>query len=288
MKSAGRALLAVLALAGCLRSAPAGRVGWKTAALEPGAARESVREALGAPWVESRYWGVEVYRSPARDLALVSYDAEGRMLARVTAGWRPGWLFGAGGGWPALRSGSLSLVSDPLARDHPLLLADAQRLPPYLELRRRALACTLLLACEAGKACPDRVWIDGGAPIDPRPVEVRCADPDACPPGEPVGTQGVRVPLLHALGLKPGLHVLRLTRAGHRGTGEARFVCRAGDVMNAQVRYRIEGDSWWSRGTLAARVAFPKEFPAAWSGNALALQRAGRWLVEPEPEPDAR
>jgi hypothetical protein len=91
------------------------------------------------------------------------------------------------------------------------------------------------------------------------------------------------VPLLHAITVSPGQHRLRITSSVLDGRGDASFECAAGQVLYGLVCSRVEGASWWSKGTLQATATLSTVAPDAWDAHSIVLYRNSRWLVEPEP-----
>jgi hypothetical protein len=277
------------------------------------ATRADVRDALGEPWLESDPWRAEVYRSDDKrteigfavaivipvpvgifsekrhGYVLVTYDPAGT-VSRVSSGFASGGMLASDAGqWMAVRADEISFVVDPVGnKTRSTLLADASRLPGYLEERRRADGCTLVAGCDGTDGCPDELAVDGGEPFDPSPVTALCAPDAPCPKGaQPTetlieGKRFVLVPVLHATGVAPGGHTLRVSSSRIKGGGEASFECAQGEVLYGAVRSHAVGASWWSRGTLEASVTFSAMPPRAWESYSVELARNGRWLVGKE------
>jgi hypothetical protein len=279
--------------------------------------REDVRAALGEPWLQSEFWRFEVYRADDKrtelgfmvaivvpvpvgvfsekrhGYVLVTYDTAGR-ASQVSSG-----VFGEGlsasetDTWMVVRADEITLAIDRVrTKPRTTLLADASRLPDYLAGRRHAADCTLVTACDQDEGCPDRIAVDDGEPFDPSPITVLCAPEAPCPKGTPLaygkidGRSFFHVAVLHAMGVPPGSHRLRIASSMVHGGGESSLTCAGGEVLYGIVHGRIEGASWWSKGTLKVTVTLSTIAPEVWDDYGVALYRDGRWLVSAAPEAD--
>jgi hypothetical protein len=279
--------------------------------------RAEVRAALGEPWLRSRFWRVEAYRADDKrtelgfavavvvpvpigvfsekqhGYVLVTYDASGR-VSQVSSGMASeGFLAEAGEKWLAIRADEITFAVD-LVRTklRSTLLADSSRLPGYLAERRQAAGCTLVAVCAEDQGCPDEVSVDDGEPFDPSPITALCGPDAPCPKGSPLAASEVdgkkffRVPVLHAIGVAPGRHRVRMASSVIPGSGEASFECASGDVLYGVVVSRVEGASWWSKGKLQAIMTLTAAAPETWEPFSLVLHRNNRWLVDPGPDAD--
>lgn len=244
--------------------------------------RADVRAALGTPEVESERWRVDLYRAEEerrevefvvvlvlpvpvgafrvkeRGYVLVAYDEAGRVSDVASGSASEGIVAEDATHWLVLRADDLTLVVDPVkTKPRTTLLADAGRLPAYLQTRRKSADCTLVVACDPGERCPEEFALEGGDAIEPRPIEVL------------TGSSIVdRIPIVHALSVAPGSHRI----AG----GKDSFECVPGDVVYANVRgaagRRDEPKSSFSKTPPSDRVDLP-----------LVLHRNGRWWVDRLP-----
>jgi hypothetical protein len=166
------------------------------AQIRPGESTSAdVRERLGAPWLQNRYWGVDVYTADDRIWGLamglpytgpgtleitgylmIAYDDEGRVLKLVRSENNMNlWNFRD---FPMmLQVRDLYLGIEAAYHRGVQLMADATRVPGYLAQQLNSPMCTLVLACDKStyqkfpyEECPDRVVIDDGEPLDPKPV----------------------------------------------------------------------------------------------------------------------
>lgn len=286
----------------------------RSATILPGeSTRDSVRAALGEPWLQSRYWGVDVYR--ARDTykelggtfftilpvplgvftsdvdgyVLVAYDALGRVV-QVSSGKRSGLRF------PELyfveplmlRARDLNLGVESVGQRGVHLMADPHRLSGYLELSRQSASCTVVLAFDEKNSYqhyPDRVVIDNAEPIDLQPFFGSCETGKSCPPQIRQGGQYVTVRLVHPVTLPPGSHRLVMTDSSFKGRYEANFQCAPGEVRYGIIRGHSNCDLWWQTCTLeAAAVIFEDRMPAQWESYSMLLYRGARWFAQPEPD----
>lgn len=312
---------AMLALTGCAFSVPLSdpqlvdAQQQRSAAIVPGeSSREAVEAGLGAPWLRSRFWGVDVFR--ARDvsweiggpvilvapipLGVFRFKVEGYVLVTYDEAGRADRVEAASASRansadlvPMLRAGQLSLGIDAVDdRRSPQLMADGERVQDYLALRARSSSCTLVLACEEThferwpyESCPDQVAVDDAPPFDPQPFFGRCEPGKSCPPVIQPGSGGfVRVPLLYPLSLSPGPHRIELRSSTFRGRHETQFACAAGDVRFGTVRGRVSWHWWGPRqSTLDASVTLADAMPEGWRDRSLLLFRGGEWIALPEP-----
>jgi hypothetical protein len=277
--------------------------------------RDDVRAALGEPWLRSEFWRVEVYRADDKrtelgfmvaivvpvpvgvfsekrhGYVLVTYDGAGH-ASRVSSGFlSEGLAASEADKWLVIRSDEITLAVDQVrTKWRTTLIADSSRLSDYLAERRHAAGCTLVVACDEVRGCPDELAVDGGEPFDPSPITVLCAPDAPCPKGTPLAGMGidgksfVLVPVLHAIGVAPGSHRLRIAGSMIHGGGEASFACSGGEVLYGTIHSRVEGASWWSRGKPTATVTLSPAAPPSWDDYGFALYRDGRWLVSAEPD----
>jgi hypothetical protein len=286
----------------------------RSAFIRPGeSTQESVRAALGEPWLQSRFWGFDVYRvndtstelgglfvtilpipigvftSQVEGYLLIAYDPMGRVDQVSSGNNTPGPL---GEQHPLmLRARDLNLGIEKFSGRGTQLMADAKRLQDYLALRKHSNTCTVILACEETKpqkwpyeACPDRVVIDDDASIDPQPFFGSCDPASSCPPKILQAGQYMRVPMVHAISLPPGTHRLMMTSSTFKGQHETSFECAQGEVGYGIIRGHVNWD-WWSprTSTLNTSVTFEDDLPPQWASYSVLLYRQDHWLVQPEP-----
>ena len=279
--------------------------------------RTDARLALGEPWLQSEFWRVDVFRAEdeERELTfiippvpmgvfhwtvggygLITYDGAGRITAVASGQAFKG--FNKQGAM-MLRADELNLSVEPIDNRGPQLTADASRLPEYLERSRESPMCTVILACERPAArekfpdegCPDRVVIDEGEALDPRPLLATCEAGSRCPPNAVRWVEGVhvRVPLLVPVRLAPGGHRLVMASSVFKGRSEATFECSAGEVQYGFVRGQVSWHWWGARtSTLVADVIMAATPPANWETYSVLLFRGDRWVVEPDPSSSPR
>lgn len=275
--------------------------------------RADVRTLLGEPWLESDFWHFELYRAESEQkelsffvfftppvpigvftwkiggFVLVSYDSAGH-VAKVSAGNASRSM----GDQDALmlRAGELNLVIEPLGDGSPQLIADPARFAGFLALRRASPVCTLILACSRpasperwpDESCPDRVAVDDGEPLDPKPLYAVCDPASHCPPTAVPGHMFARVPLWVPFTLPPGQHRLKMSSSVFKGNMEAAFECAAGEVRYATVSGQVNWHWWGPRSsTLDATVSWSADSPADWSSRSVLLYRHDRWLAAPVP-----
>ena len=275
--------------------------------------RTSVRAELGEPWLQSRFWGFDVYlaRDTAKELGgpvililpipigvftaqvagyvLVTYDEKGYVTnvssgnASRSTGQQDALM---------LRADGLNLGIEKVAERGPHLMADADRLAAYLGKRRATDTCTIILACEEGKhqkwqyeGCPDRAAIDDAEPIDLQPFFGSCEPGKSCPPRTMPSGPYVRVPTVYPITLSPGKHRILMTSSTFKGRHESKFACTRGEVLYGVVRGHVSWDWWGPRtSTLDTTVSFSNTIPEQWSSYSVLLYRGKRWYVAPEPD----
>lgn len=263
------------------------------------ATRDEVRALLGEPWLESRRWGFELYRlsDQRRDVewvmaplipvpmgafkrevntyTLVTWNDHGIIsdlsFGTVVSGAQDEDMF-------VISSGHLTLAVDASLREPAMILwAEHSRLGSFLEARRESANCTLVVACDAGKNCPDVVvGVDDNPPL---------IGPPAFGPwyarGESTCTSNSASKLVYPLDLAPGNHRLQLRSIYPLCKGEAdiEFTCAAGQVrfgrLGALERQQRRNCSM----TLTAD--FADALPPDWAGRGITLWKNGQWLVEP-------
>lgn len=286
----------------------------KSSVIIPGqSTRTSVQTALGEPWLQSRFWGFDLYRAhdTAKELGgpvililpvplgvftlqvagyvLVTYDEAGSVtqVSSGNASRRMGTQESL-----MLRARDLNLGVEKVAERGPHLMADASRLKDYLARRRSSGACTLVLACEevkhqkwAYEACPDRVVIDNADPIDPQPFFGSCDPANACPPKTMPAGPYLRVPTVYPISLSPGHHRLVMTSSTFKGRHESSFECTRGDVLYGVIRGHVSWDWWGPRtSTLDTALLLSDALPEQWSSYSVLLYRGNRWFAQPEPD----
>jgi hypothetical protein len=262
--------------------------------------RDDVRSTLGAPMLQSRYWGVDVFRVSdtsteigifpipgvftAKDqgYVLVTYDEAGS-VTQISAGRTYRMM---GEQQPLmLKASNLYLGIEKTivgeAPHGPQLIADAALLSAYQDLRRRSSTCTLILAYQGDEnpeipfhGCPDTVVVDDAEPLDPTPFYAPCGLNPQCPPDI---WQLTPVPLLIPLTLSPGGHRLALSK--RKTVYEVSFDCDAGEVLYGIIQGHVNKD-WWGY-TVNFEVTFTQTPPAELSTYSVLLYSDNRWLVEP-------
>jgi len=284
----------------------------RTETIEPGqSTRDSVRAGFGEPWLQSRYWGVDVYQAldtstelgglvitiwpvplgvftyQVEGYVMVAYDPADRVVAVAT---------GNVSNWHGekhalmLRARDLNLGIESIYERGPQLMADASRLPEYVALRREAMTCTVILACEetayerwAYEGCPDRVVIDDAEPMNPTPFFGACDPAASCPPHVLPTGQFVWVPLVYPVTLPPGPHRLTLSSSTFKGESATSFECAAGEVRYGIIHGQVSWHWWGPRSsTLNTSVTFEEALPAKWGSYSILLYR-DRWYADPEP-----
>jgi hypothetical protein len=284
----------------------------RSVALQAGvSSREDVRAALGEPWLESAFWRFEVYRAVAEEkelgfvvlftppipigltraevggFVLVAYDDAGRVTAlRAGQARRGSGLYDS----LMLRAGDLYLGIEPQYRRGPQVFADDTRLEGYLDRRRRASTCTLLLACQQAsvtekwpdEGCPDRITIDGSIVADPSPYVGACTAGTSCPAAAVHEGPYARVPVLMPVMLRPGEHRVVIGSSVFKGTGETSFACAAGEVRYGILRGAVTWH-WWGprRSTLAATMTLSDRAPRDPRSFALVVHRGDGPVAEP-------
>ena len=293
--------LAALALGGCggvaipvSRSTVETDLPEKTSPINVGKSdRESVRALLGQPWIDSDYWGFDLFRLTGRDAAvgllwvvvpvpfanvdtttayvLVTYDAEGRVSDRRHGLAYDESMFGTSA------TASVRVVSEGHAgfayedvRKRGWVHVSADRRRAYLRDYRSPTSCSLLVGCTEDW-CQTQFAIDGGS-VQPLPDTVEGA------------IQG-----LVMVALVPGEHridVRRMSRFAPKHDAHATFSCAAGEERHAAIRiardayqkaehtrYRLQGD-----------VTVTAQEPPLLAEQPLMIWRDGQWLVPQEPE----
>lgn len=283
----------------------------RSATIRPGeSTRDNVRAAFGEPWLQSRFWGFDLYRADdtlkelydlvlpitvnIEGYVLVTYDKTGR-VGQVTSGIAHKAhreTHGILDSQPMmLRAGELRLGVE-YFKDGPLLMADASRRQDYLELRRRSASCTLILACadmhnpgrqnESGPY-PDRIAIDDAEPIDPQPfLGMHCNPIGSCQP--PFNSSMVQ--LVNPISLPPGHHRLVITSSTYKGQHETSFECSPDEVRYGIIRGHVNWDRWHNprNSTLETAISFEEDLPPQWASYSILLYRHDHWLAEPEPD----
>lgn len=283
----------------------------RTVTLHVGDAREDVRAVLGQPWLQSAFWRFDAYRAVAEQkelgfivlftppipigvmrsevggFVLVAYDDAGRVTA-LGAGQagRGAGVFDS----VMLRAGDLYLGIEPQYLHGPQLFADGARIDAYLERRRRAPACTLILACQKStvaekwpdEGCPNRVAVDGRIVADPSPYVGDCAAGTTCPAAAVRRGLYARLPVLVPVTLAPGEHHIEMSSSVFKGSSRASFACAAGDVRYGVLRGRVTWNWWGPRtSTLDATVTLTDRAPQDPQSFALLLYRGDGPLAEP-------
>ena len=286
----------------------------RSASIRPGeSTRDSVRAVFGEPWLQSRFWGFDLYRaidtstelgglfitiwpiplgiftSQVDGYVLVAYDTEGR-VEQVSTGDTSKF---PGDQYPLmLRARDLSFGVEKNYQRGPQLMADANRLQDYLVLRRRSATCTLIVACEETgyqkwpyEACPNRVVVDNAESIDPTPFFACCDTGKDCPADFLQIGQVMQVPLIHPVNLPAGRHRLVMTSSTFKGTNETSFECAPGEVRFGIIRGHVDWD-WWGPRTsmLNANLTFERDLPSQWKSYRMLLYRGDHWLAQPEPD----
>jgi hypothetical protein len=252
--------------------------------------RAEVHMMLGDPWRSSRYWqtdvhlflavqrtytiwtGLAVFFPEATDVGwdgyvLVAYDDDDRVTA-VDSGARATTR-----AYMMLRASDITFAKIPRKHAYELvLLASGPRLSDYLRLRPQAGNCKLIVACEPGAACPDRVAIDNTLAFDPSFVSLACDSGSACPHGaRPRAAEDFAlVPVLQPLILSAGEHRVVVGSSSMKGDTEGMVNCPAGETRYA----RIQGDVSPERG-LQATIVVVDNMPDGWSDYSIVIWRSG-------------
>ena len=275
----------------------------------------NVREALGEPLLQSRYWGVDVYETEdlQKELAffvfftppvpmgvfsekiggyvLVTYDNKG-LVSKVVSGTAASDGINGQDGL-VLGAGDLHFVIEEFGTHGPQLIVQSTRLQDYLTLQRDSSECILVLACERprsperwpNEACPDRVVIDAGVPLEPQPLFSAC-EQATCPDTAVQGGGGYRhIPLLYPVALSSGQHQLELSSSIFKGRDVSTFSCVPGQVLYGGIHGNVDWH-WWGPGssTLNASVSMSAYPPPDWKSYSGLLYRLDHWLVAPDPE----
>lgn len=273
--------------------------------------RDDVRAVLGPPWLQSAFWRFDVYRAVAEakelgfvmlftppipigvmrsevgGFVLVAYDDAGRVAALSSGEARRGsGIYDSA----MLRAGDLYLAIEPQYRHGPQVFVDDTRLGGYLERRRLASTCTLLLACEKSsvaekwpdESCPDRVVIDGRIVADPSPYVGACVPGSTCPDAAVHDAPFWRVPVLVPVRLEPGEHRVVIGSSVFKGSTEASITCAAGDVRYGVLRGAVNWHWWGPRASsLAATMTLSDRAPREPRSFALVLHRGDGPVAEP-------
>lgn len=281
----------------------------RQAAIRPGeTTRAEFLELLGEPWVSSRRWRVDLHRVTDYDsefslafflywpivpsvertdwesYLLISWD-ENDVAAAAAAGQvdRDGYMER---GQLVLRAGELTMAVDRAEDEGLALWVGPHALGPYLDERVTADACTLVLACDRGTRCPNRVSVDDGPAFDASFVRLYCIDESQCQGAEsdPAESRAAERPVswmlvLHPLDLAPGEHRLVLADKHRKGSSEIAFSCQPGQVLFARVQAELVPGSFWSGYDVQPTAVLVDSLPPEWSNYRVVLWRSGAWLV---------
>jgi hypothetical protein len=281
----------------------------RQAEIRPGeTTRAEFLELIREPWVSSRRWRFDLHRVTDYDsefslafflywpifpsvertdwesYLLVSWD-DNDVVAAAAAGEvdRDDYMER---GQLVLRAGGLTMAVDRAEDDGVALWVDPNALRPYLDERVVADACTLVLACDRGTRCPNRVRVDDGPPFDPGFIKLYCVDESQCEGAEsdPTESQAAKTPVswmlvLHPLDLAPGKHQLVLADRRMKGDAEITFSCQPGQVLFARVQGELVPGSFWSGNHVQPTAELVDSLPPEWSNYRVALWRSGLWLV---------
>lgn len=287
----------------------------RQATIHPGeTTRAEVLELLGQPWLSSPHWRFDVHRVTDYDHEIgvmfflywpIAPAGSGRIdwegYALIT--WNDADVVASQAAGKVNRNdylerGQLILRADELTlatyqpylvnEDGLALWTSHDGLQNYLERRTSADACTVVLACDRGKPCPDRVTIDGGPPFDPGFVKLFCVEGSGCrdADSDPAASKAAnrpvfRMPLLHPLELAPGEHRISLADRLRKGTAETTFSCLPGQVLFARVQAEVVEESFWRGVRLQPNALLIDALPRDWSNYGVVLWRDGRWFVTP-------
>jgi hypothetical protein len=278
--------------------------------------RDDVHLALGEPWLQSNYWGFDLYRvtgisrrlsamfitiwpiplgmssDKEEGYVLIAYDHMKRVAkishGRFLIGERPPWMF------ERMRAGRLIFgLEGKYVHTRPVLMADADFLEDYLASRHLPGSCTAILSCNvtahtesmfSESACPDNVVVDS-LRFNVRPFWALCERGEkTCPTGAS-DTDDSKVAVLIPVALQAGPHEVTMRNSFMAGTQEAKFECHADEVKYGTIH------AWEDRtapvmgiGRMHAEIVFEDKLPPEWKSRSFVLYREGRWLVEQEPQ----
>lgn len=269
----------------------------KSATIRPGETKRSeVHALLGAPWLSSRFWQVDVHRISQAQLTPGAYFV---FFIPVPGVWKVNWdgyvlttydevnrvtAFASGDDEesftrhePCLQAADMILSNNwnkymhntrGASEQELVLLAGGHRLASFLELQRQTDACTVIVACEKAD-CPDQIKIDNFVTIDPR--FVRLGD---CP-------DKTHVPVLHLLNLAPGKHGVAVSSSNGQDRSEATINCSAGDVRYVHVQSEVIGKSFWRVGEIQTTLQVIEDKPESWSEYSVLIWRSSGWWKQP-------
>jgi len=278
-------------------------------AIRPGeTTRAEFLELFGEPWVSSRRWRFDLQRVTDYDsefslafflywpifpsvertdwesYLLVAWD-DNDVVAAAAAGKvdRDDYMER---GQLVFRTGELTMAVDPAEDDGLVLWVGPDALSPYLEERVAADACTVVLACEQGTRCPNRVSMDDGTPFDAGFVKLYCVDESHCQGAESAPTESQAagrpvswMPVLHPLDLAPGKHRMVLADRHMKGNTEITFSCQPGQVLFARLEAERVRVSFWRGNDVQPTAELVDSLPPEWSNYRVVLWRSGLWLV---------
>ncbi|HSO07711.1 MAG TPA: hypothetical protein VLW45_10740 [Pelomicrobium sp.] len=280
--------------------------------------RAGVRGILGAPRLNSDYWGFDLFRADTEQAevviavtpvpvpfarvedkllryTLVAYDAGGKTTGlasgvfRRPTSWRSGSPISSD--YPALhlRVGDLLFFVDPEgARDVNLLAAPGLR-DAYLARARASRHCTVVLGCKA-RGCPDQ-WAADGAPA--RRLPLRTAEwywikaderEDWLRGVEPHTVDGrtAWLEVLVAIKLPAGERLFEFSARHLGGKASLPLTCRPGDVSYVTID-AVHNQSFWSPALVDWQFERTQAMPARFERRALVLVEGGEWYVDAEP-----
>jgi len=297
METIGTGVIAavlVLALGGCVplplhESNLEGTMPAKTSALVVGQSdRTQVRQALGEPWLASRYWGLDLYRAsdknsqillmllpmgvPSEDVngfILVAYDVDAAVVAYdQEISQDPSIFFSPN--IPvdaALEAGDARFQTAADGQEAYVSVAVAVR-DRYLHDVSVGTQCRVILGC--GQAyCPARVAIDGGLALE-----------------LPTGFTSLQ-PEVAVVSLPPGKHRVEATPAQgvEFSATVTEFICAAGEAQHIALRLELDRRPMRFRlkRHFAAAFEISPQMPEAFRESPLLIWLNGQWLVPQEP-----
>ena len=268
----------------------------------------AVRNLLGEPIIESRYWGVEVFREAtsqtrvavfllaplagSRDhfsrYTIVAYDKDRLAESAVSDTFhRPGFGSSDMGQYRPIfleTRDFMFIVGDRLVFA-PLetLLAKPARRDAYLQRARSTSQCTAVVGCAPlTNACSKTLSVDNGPsfriPYRRLAYQTAFLSPYVLPES------------LAALSLVPGEHTLKASGAtvqGHYaytvdGEQSINFSCRAGEIVYLVINMTAER-GWWSP-KVEWKIDIDKDMPEFFVDRDLVIYSGDQWILNPEPE----